>query len=215
MFFGVFMRVDVSCDVILNRLSELLQTKTDAELGGALGVASQTVSTWRNRNKVPYEQLVELSIKTGTTLDFLIFGKSPGLVASDKRIDLELFNEVKDALNGSKSELRGTGLEHLLEHIVDVYNSLSQCETESEKNRMLDAQIQLLNKILAPQIAKNLQDIAPHMTGESKSMIEADILKYKTLAELNEKTGESAVKQSISGSSHQIAGRDLVNKDNS
>lgn len=206
------MQDSVSCDEILNRLSGLLQTKTDAELGGVLGVASQTVSTWRNRNKIPYEQLVELSIKTGTTLDFLIFGKSPGLIASDKRINSELFGDVIDALNGDQSELRGSPLESVIDHVLEIYNSVAQCETENEKNRMLKAQIQLLNKILAPKIAENLQNIAQHMTGELKERIEDDILKFQKLADSNETTRKGFVKQNISGSSHQIAGRDLVNK---
>lgn len=68
------MSYEIACDEILKRIAELYGVGTDIDLAKKLGVASQTISTWRNRNKVPYDKVVELAAEKGVSLDFLIFG---------------------------------------------------------------------------------------------------------------------------------------------
>lgn len=205
------MHFEISCDEILTRLSSLFGTKTDVELASKLGVASQTVSTWRGRNRVPYEQLAEVSLQNEVSLDFLIFGRGkPQNPQIEGQIDAGLFKNVINALNAPASELRGIRLEHLLDHVITVYNSLTQCESQSEKDRMLHAQIQLLNKLVAPHIVENLKSLEPLMEGEQKASIRKDIETYEKLA-----SSQVATTQHISGAHHQIAGRDVVNKDKS
>lgn len=205
------MQFEVSCDEVLSRLSALFKTKTDAELASKLGVASQTVSTWRGRNRVPYEQLVDVCIQNEVSLDFLVFGKGkPGTQQAEGQIDLEQFKEVMNALHAPDCELNGVKFELIIEHVIDIYNSLVQCESDGERARMLKAQIQLLNKLVAPQIVDNLKSLEPFMKGEDKERIQKDIEKYESLA-----ADKSTSTQHISGTHHQIAGRDLVNKDKS
>ena len=205
------MHFEISCDDVLTRLSSLFGTKTDVELASKLGVASQTVSTWRGRNRVPYEQLAEVSSQNEVSLDFLIFGRGkPQNLHFGGQIDAELFKSVINALNAPASELRGIRLEHLLDHVITVYNSLTQCESQSEKDRMLHAQIQLLNKLVAPHIVENLKSMEPQMEGEQKASIRKDIEAYEKLA-----SSQVTTTQHISGAHHQIAGRDVVNKDKS
>lgn len=205
------MQFEVSCDEVLSRLSTLFKTKTDAELASRLSVASQTVSTWRGRNKVPYEQLVDVCIQNEVSLDFLVFGKGkPGAQQAEGQIDLEIFKQVMNALQAHESELKGIGFEHLIEHVIEIYNSVVQCETETERTRMLKAQVQLLNKLVAPQVVEKLKSLEPFMEGEYKERIKKDIEKYE-----NQASDKSTSTQHIGGTNHQIAGRDLFNKDKS
>lgn len=139
--------LDLVCDDVLKRLSQLLNAQSDIELAKALGVASQTVSTWRNRNKIPYEKIVELSISKKISLDFLIFGEL-GMTKHTQQVDKVLFSEIFALLKSDKSEFRGQSLELLLPEILSLYNNAIECESEAEQKRMLNAQLALLNQMI-------------------------------------------------------------------
>ncbi|CAG9001441.1 MAG: hypothetical protein CENE_03461 [Candidatus Celerinatantimonas neptuna] len=62
---------------VLARLTIILGTKTSHELADALGCSPQTVSGWRSRNKVPYSYCVDVAVRTGVSLDWLLTGLGP------------------------------------------------------------------------------------------------------------------------------------------
>lgn len=70
------MQIEIECSDVLRRIAELYEVGTDIELAKKLGVAAQTVSTWRNRNKIPYDKVIEIAAEKGVSLDFLIFGQA-------------------------------------------------------------------------------------------------------------------------------------------
>ena len=91
-------KVEPICDDVLKRLANLLNTHSDSELAKALGVAKNTVSSWRTRNKIPYEKVVELSAKENISLDTLIFGefgtvKAPVIVTELPLTDENLIDD--------------------------------------------------------------------------------------------------------------------------
>lgn len=65
----------VNAQTILDRLSKALKVNSDVELAAALSVAPQTISTWKKRNKVPYDHIVDISEKRSFSLDAIIFGQ--------------------------------------------------------------------------------------------------------------------------------------------
>ncbi|MEC7308550.1 helix-turn-helix domain-containing protein [Vibrio crassostreae] len=65
----------VNAQTILDRLSKALKVNSDVELAAALDVAPQTISTWKKRNKVPYDHIVDISEKRSFSLDAIIFGQ--------------------------------------------------------------------------------------------------------------------------------------------
>lgn len=65
---------NVSALDVLGRLSKALNVHSDVELAKHLGVATQTISTWKKRDKVPLDHIVEICIKNAFSLDSIVFG---------------------------------------------------------------------------------------------------------------------------------------------
>lgn len=91
----------ISTEEILKRLGSVLGTTTDIELAKALGVASQTVSTWRNRNKIPYDKALEISTNKGVSLDWIIFGTESS--QANAGVNAELMQYLSNAMNDDLS----------------------------------------------------------------------------------------------------------------
>jgi len=47
---------------IIERMKQATETKTDLELAAVLGIRSNTISTWRKRQSIPYEHLDHLAL---------------------------------------------------------------------------------------------------------------------------------------------------------
>lgn len=58
---------------VLKRLAAVIGVRSDIELAKRLKVATQTVATWKKRNKIPYEKIVEMAAKEGFCIDDLLF----------------------------------------------------------------------------------------------------------------------------------------------
>lgn len=79
---------------ILERVKEIAEITTYQEVADLLNTTTVNVYTWKNRKKIPYEQLATFAKTRGISLDWLVFGKGPryrGLVElspEDLRTDL-------------------------------------------------------------------------------------------------------------------------------
>ncbi len=67
----------VNAQEIIHRLSEALGTKTDADMAIQLGVSKSTISNWKARNTVPYEQCMEVTKREFLSLNWLLTGEGP------------------------------------------------------------------------------------------------------------------------------------------
>ncbi|PCJ88585.1 MAG: hypothetical protein COA54_02385 [Thiotrichaceae bacterium] len=65
----------VDAGAVLNRLSEILDCKNDSELAKKLDVGRTTVSAWRTRGSVPYAECVDVALREGVFLDYIITGR--------------------------------------------------------------------------------------------------------------------------------------------
>lgn len=70
------MKTDIQVIDVLKRMMKVLNTNSDSELAESLGVASQTIATWKKRNKIPYEQIIDMSRDLDVSTDYLLFGNS-------------------------------------------------------------------------------------------------------------------------------------------
>lgn len=68
-------RTDVTS--VLERLAQVLGTRTGSQLADALGVSPQTISSWKSRESVPYAQCVSVAGDWGIRLDWLLTGEGP------------------------------------------------------------------------------------------------------------------------------------------
>jgi len=59
---------------IIDRMQEVVGVRTDIALGQYFSYGSSTVSGWRTRNKVPYEECMILAKRKGVSLDWLLLG---------------------------------------------------------------------------------------------------------------------------------------------
>jgi hypothetical protein len=65
---------NLSAGAVIDRLKQALEISTDIALGEHFGHATSTVSGWRSREKVPYEECVILAKRKGISLDWLLLG---------------------------------------------------------------------------------------------------------------------------------------------
>ncbi|MCR9684318.1 helix-turn-helix domain containing protein [Vibrio antiquarius] len=77
--------IHIAAEDVLGRLSSSLGTKSDLELASKLGVAKQTIATWKKRNKVPLDNIVEVAVGYKLSIDFLLFGEHKTIL--EKRPD--------------------------------------------------------------------------------------------------------------------------------
>lgn len=65
---------DLNAGPIIDRMQQVADVRTDIALGAYFGHGTSTVSGWRTRNKVPYEECVILAKRKGVSLDWLLLG---------------------------------------------------------------------------------------------------------------------------------------------
>ena len=66
---------------VLGRLAEMFDVASDTELANKLGVARGTVSSWRARGAVPVKDCLAAANCNDVSLEWLINGRGPKLVA--------------------------------------------------------------------------------------------------------------------------------------
>ena len=64
----------IDVKAIIDRLKSAFSVQTDIELAQLLEVSNKTVSSWRTRNSVPVEVVLQTSWATNQTVDYLLFG---------------------------------------------------------------------------------------------------------------------------------------------
>lgn len=72
---------------IINRLKDALGLTTDASLAVHLGVSSKTVASWRSRNSLPIESILQVSTETEKPIEYFLYGIE--LTRNTEEIDIE------------------------------------------------------------------------------------------------------------------------------
>jgi len=86
---------------VLERLSQVLGVDSDSSLSKELGVPRTTLSSWKNRDSVPYEQCIDIAKKCGVSLDWLLTGegsmyKEQALPSLPVKLTTELMEGLDD-----------------------------------------------------------------------------------------------------------------------
>ncbi|MFM2477339.1 helix-turn-helix domain-containing protein [Celerinatantimonas sp. MCCC 1A17872] len=117
---------------VLDRLSSVLGTKTSHELASALGCSPQAVSGWRSRNKVPYSNCVDIAVRTGISLDWLLTGLGP--VRRSPEITAELLPQYADSEKADLNEMSIAFKKPLTElsadekELIELYRKLDKAD---------------------------------------------------------------------------------------
>lgn len=61
---------------VLRRLKSVVGAENDHQLARKIGIAQTTVSTWRKRQKIPYEVCTNIARRYNKPLDWMLFGEA-------------------------------------------------------------------------------------------------------------------------------------------
>lgn len=128
---------------ILDRIKKILSLNTDAELATHLDVSNKTISSWRTRNSIPIESILQVAHETGQSIDFLLLGTDRKL--KPKLDELLKFNE----LNVRDFELAGeTILASVLEQFAgEELSFMSEEELRENGERLGTAIMSILSLV--------------------------------------------------------------------
>lgn len=66
-----------TAEQVLECLRTLLGAKNDRHLANIMGVAPNTVATWRRHDRIPYELILDIAERYGLSLDEVLLGRPP------------------------------------------------------------------------------------------------------------------------------------------
>lgn len=75
---------------VIERLKVAFQVKTDTELAGVLEVSNKTISSWKSRNSIPMDVLLQACVATDKNIDYFLFGNEQKALGS---ASIEEFSE--------------------------------------------------------------------------------------------------------------------------
>lgn len=108
----------------------MANAETDKAVAAVFGVPFETLSTWKKRNKIPYEQLCDFAERSGASLDYLLLGKKP-------RIDQTIFREVQRALKSEYSVYRDLSSMELGDVTAIYYNQYADIEDPERRKQTI------------------------------------------------------------------------------
>lgn len=73
----------LNAESILDRVAEILNTKSDRQTALALDVKPQTFANWKSRDSLPWERLYRLAVDRGVNFHWLVTGE--GQMGADDR----------------------------------------------------------------------------------------------------------------------------------
>lgn len=109
---------------ILDNIKSLYNLKTDTQLAEKLGVKSQTISTWRNRNSID----IELIYSKCEFIDgnYLLSGKGEILRSKTKKINI---NKILNYIQSNKEDLNNN---------VNWSNYIQNIKLKAQKELLLE-----------------------------------------------------------------------------
>lgn len=117
---------------VLTRMKIVTASSTDSGLSSALGVSPQTLSSWKVRDSVPYSICIELALRHGISLDWLLLGEGPqlrGQPAQACASEVQLLEQLRTL------------------HPLDL-QAITLAVQEKHRLRELEQQVQALNQQL-------------------------------------------------------------------
>jgi len=126
-------------DEVLDKFKEVKGLVRDADLARYMDVKPSTVASWRTRETLPHEKLIQKCEEEDINLSWLFMGKGEaeepdtGLGPPPKRFDSALMKEVIQTVEGMLLEL-GRSIEPAkkAELMTLVYEEISEEEMRSE-----------------------------------------------------------------------------------
>lgn len=136
---------NISSTDVISRLKVVTGTKSDSELGAALEIPPQTISSWKSRDSIPYAKCIEVAEERNISLDWLLTGDGPMcrgkvertvqevpaayVISPRERAILELFRSLDEeaqqeiqSVAAEKKRLRD--MEHRLQQLIEAMDGI-------------------------------------------------------------------------------------------
>lgn len=85
-----------SLSKIILRIKQKFELKSDTQVAKLLNVEQNTLSSWKKRDKIPYEKLDEVAMKNNISLEWILSGKEENTSKYQELINnFELLSEDK------------------------------------------------------------------------------------------------------------------------
>lgn len=80
---------------IINRIKQKFELKSDTQVAKLLNVEQNTLSSWKKRDKIPYEKLDQLALNYDISIEWILSGKERDSKYDELLNNFELLNEEK------------------------------------------------------------------------------------------------------------------------
>lgn len=130
---------------VLTRLMHVLQVDSWSALARALGTTPQTVSSWRSRDSIPFESVMQVAEDQGVSLDWLLCGRGSMRPSVPMQVNQDQAH-YKDGINRAEAG----ELSPREKIALDLFKSLSDEQQQEvlsdaqEKKRLTDLENQLI-----------------------------------------------------------------------
>lgn len=129
---------DVSVKEVLDRMKSVYHVKRDAELARAMDISPQTLSSWRQRDAIPYALCVECARSRKVSLDWLLYGDSTDTQPAESPLSAVTYDG--QSLDDLRQELDQVLQTLKKEDIVDLLNEARH----RQKLRLLEKKFETL-----------------------------------------------------------------------
>lgn len=180
---------NILCSDVLKRLCATLNVESDVELAKALGVANNTISGWRTRNKIPFEKVLEVAVNKGVTTDSIFFGDT--IPVTNNEIDKKRIEDILFQLKRSHRLYEQPIVSVATRQVVEVYNAVCHLSDRSEASISIDKAIGLMHSSLNEAFMETMKKAEEELENNNT---------FQSTQNFNAPVG-------------QASGRDIVNKD--
>lgn len=201
---------------VLDRVGVICEEKTDTGIAKQLGVTRQAITNARKRGTIPYEKLCLFAVKHKITIDYLLIGLGDG-ARLDGEVDPYLFRDIMTSLydkNESTQHFRDTviinGIDAVSYYAARIYNKIIKNLVPGDDwSTLVESEVCYLLEI---KLDRNLDKEKDQSIKVQKEFQKdhKDQITHNNHAGTEDTTCN--VTQHIQGDSHQIAGRDVINK---
>lgn len=105
---------------VFDRLMEVCEIRTHAELAKLLNMSQQNLSKTKLRRSVPYSRICELADSRGLSLDYILLGKNPA--TENGLLDGDLFNDVAEKFSIAAKHDKHLSKVANAFHLAQIYN---------------------------------------------------------------------------------------------
>jgi phage repressor protein C with HTH and peptisase S24 domain len=141
---------------ILKRLYNALNIKNDAEFCRIYNIKKNTLSTWKSRNKIPYELLIDISQNANININWLLTGKGEMFLSDEPKligINNSIVGQAGHNINGTV-------------HIQTLTNNSSAPKTPNDEKNI-------------QELIETFKQLPPELQDYYLNLMKAELSKYK------------------------------------